>query len=172
MSFPECRMLFASVVAIALGGCASVEPLAVAAPAPGDVRVAPPRCAWSVVGVRDARTSQDQGKEGLHPVTIDDLAGMIEKTARQVVGEGPGTAVSLELLKAYAGTRHVSRMYVLALRAHAGDDAFVVRGQSTGMFWSDGEGGVQRAAREALGNAMRELVEGLDRRCGTADATP
>ncbi|HET7845621.1 MAG TPA: hypothetical protein VFL14_15810 [Xanthomonadales bacterium] len=165
MSFRDARAL-ALVVALATAGCASVEPLTVAPAPTDDLRVAAPRCDWSLVGVNDARTSDDQGKEGLHPVTIEDLPGLVDKAVRHVIGERAGRALELDLLKAYAGTRHVSRMYVLALRAHVGDESFVVRGQSTGMFWSDGEGGVRDAAREALANAMRELVKGLDARCG------
>jgi len=173
MSRPDLRLLATAALAFALAGCASVEPLAIAAPDTRGVSIAAPRCAWSLDSVRDARSAEDQGRVGLRAVTVEDVTGMIAAATREALGDAHGPAFSLELLKAYAATRRVSEMYVIALRVHVGDESFIVRGQSTGMYWTDSEGGLRDAAREALANTMRELVKSLDSRCGsTAAASP
>jgi hypothetical protein len=171
MSFHSIAAAAGALIALALGGCASVEPMAVAAPDVPDAAIRAPRCAWTLGAVTDLRTDEDQGTEGLHPVTIADLPAVVAQHARHVLGDAHGREVTLDVLKAYATTRHVSRMFVLALRAHVGDDAFVVRGQSAGVFWDNDAGDVRDAARHALEEALTGLVRELDARCSAPVAS-
>lgn len=165
MSF---RSAAAALVALALGACASVEPMTVTAPEVPAGAVRAPQCAWTLAAVNDRRSHDDQGSEGLQPVTIADVPGIVATATRKVLGDAQGRPLVLDVLKAYATTRHVSRMFVVALRAHAGDDAFVVRGQSAGVFWDNDADDVRDAARHALEHALKKLVVELDARC---DAT-
>lgn len=169
MSF---RSTSVALLALALAGCASVEPMTVAAPDVPTGAVRAPRCTWTLAAVNDRRTESDQGSEGMRPVTIDDVPGVVATQARRVLGAAHGRPLTLDVLKAYATTRHVSRMFVIALRAHDGDDAFVVRGQSAGVFWDNDADDVRDAARHALEDALRKLVAELDARCGAASAAP
>ena len=91
------------------------------------------------------------------------IEGYREKCeTKTVIGPKAKRPLVLDVLKAYATTRHVSRMFVVALRAHAGDDAFVVRGQSAGVFWDNDADDVRDAARHALEHALKKLVVELN----------
>lgn len=165
MSF---RNATSALLALALGGCAPVAPMTVAAPEVPAGAVRAPQCAWTLETVNDLRTEADQGSEGLQPVTMADVPGIVATETRRALGDAPGRPLTLDVLKAYATTRHVSRMFVVALRAHVGASSFVVRGQSAGVFWDNDADDVRDAARHALEEALELLVRELDTRCGGA----
>ena len=127
-------------------------------------------CDFWLASVDDRRSpAQRESWHGAQRVELDAVAEGVRAILRsaQLPESGqPGRQVSIEVLNAYLDTVAGMRSFNLVMRVeHANGGAWIARGRSVNVPWTNSQASVRQSLADALADARTQLVEGLMLRC-------